>query len=181
MSPLSGEIPGSLVIERTDGGVADYSVAVEAAGRKLTATGTLLKADWDVRWFKWDAEHDPRSKPDKWKELIAGSAPAGEKTASIDYYWGWSAPAEAVPADRFGTSATATITLPAGKWTVSTISDDGVRVWIDGKKVIDNWKWHPPTEDSAVVELAEGQHQVRIEHFDIDGHAQLQFMIEPQG
>jgi hypothetical protein len=180
VSPMSGETPGLFVVELPDNGVADYSVTVESEGKKLVATGTLLRADWEVRWFNWDAEHDPRTKSAEWQELIKGTASGGETVPAIDYYWGRSAPADGVSANHFGTAATATVALPAGKWKVRTISDDGVRVWLDGKLVIDNWRWHPPTEDEAGVELSGDTHQVRIEHFDIDGHSQLHFMIEPQ-
>jgi parallel beta-helix repeat protein len=179
VSPMSGRIPGNFAVKLADNRAADYRVAVRTKGRKLTAHGTLLRADWQVRWFKWDAEHDPRSKPEKWKELLEGDALSSATVPAIDYYWGSSSPADKVPADRFATVATATLPLPAGKWRVRTISDDGVRVWLDGQRVIDNWTWHPPTEDIAVVELSGDTHPVRIEHFEIDGHAQLHFLVEP--
>jgi hypothetical protein len=71
------------------------------------------------------------------------------------------------------------LSLPAGKWRVRTVSDDGVRVFIDGRQVLANWTWHAPTLDEAEVDLTAGPHDIRVEHFEIDGYAQLQFMIEP--
>ena len=47
-----------------------------------------------------------------------------------------------------------------------------------GKRVIDNWTHHAPTEDVAEVDLPAGDHAVRIEHFEIDGWAHLSFRIE---
>jgi hypothetical protein len=84
-----------------------------------------------------------------------------------------------VPADHFATLATAQIELPAGKYDVRTTSDDGVRLWIDGKPVIENWTWHGPTEDRAEVRLEKGSHTLRLEHFEIDGVAQLQLTLRP--
>ena len=152
--------------------------ALEAGGKKLTAKGTLLRTEWEVRFFKWSAEQDPRASSEKWKALLAGPPWHSERVPTIEYYWGRRGPGVDLPADHFGTTASTAVELAAGKWRATTISDDGVRVWIDDKKVIDNWTWHTPTEDSAVVELAEGEHRIRIEHFEIDGHAQLHFMIE---
>jgi hypothetical protein len=40
---------------------------------------------------------------------------------------------------------------------VSTLSDDGVRLWIDGKLLIDNWFEHPELAQSAHIELSAGR------------------------
>ena len=34
-------------------------------------------------------------------------------------------------------------------YTFYTTSDDGVRLWIDGRLIVDNWTDHPPTENSG--------------------------------
>jgi hypothetical protein len=52
-------------------------------------------------------------------------------------------------------------------------------VWVDGKQVINDWTWHPPKSNDYTIELQAGKHEFRIEHFEIDGMAQLQFRIEP--
>ena len=93
---------------------------------------------------------------------------------------GGGAPGPNVPPEHFGTLATTRLQLPAGRWRVHTVSDDGIRVWIDGQRLIDDWTWHPPKDNDTVVELDAGAHEIRIEHFEIDGHAQLQFRLEPQ-
>jgi hypothetical protein len=84
-----------------------------------------------------------------------------------------------VPADHFATVSMAEIELPAGRYELRTISDDGVRVIVDGRRVIDNWTWHPPAENLAEIDLEAGKHALRIEHFEIDGVAQLQFWLAP--
>jgi ferric-dicitrate binding protein FerR (iron transport regulator) len=40
---------------------------------------------------------------------------------------------------------------------VSTISDDGVRLWIDGTLLIDNWFEHPELAQSGHIELSAGR------------------------
>ena len=71
-----------------------------------------------------------------------------------------------------------TPTLPKGKWELIATSDDGVRVFVDGEKVIDNWTWHHPTVDRASVSLDAGPHHIRVEHFELDGWAELKLEIQ---
>jgi hypothetical protein len=111
---------------------------------------------------------------------VLRSAPLDEmKLDRIDFVWGGGRPSEKVPANHFGTLATAQMDLPAGRYEVRTMSDDGVRLAVDGKRVIDNWTYHGPTEDKVELTLEGGNHSLRLEHFEIDGHAQLQLFIRP--
>ena len=64
----------------------------------------------------------------------------------------------------------------SGKYTIKTVSDDGVRVFIDGKTIIDNWKIQEPTTNSAELELVKYQLvDIRIEYFQHEGCASLRF------
>lgn len=55
-------------------------------------------------------------------------------------------------------------------YTIYTSSDDGVRLWIDGRLVIDNWTEHAPQEDVVRVPLQGGREvPIRLEYFEVDG------------
>ncbi|BDI30485.1 hypothetical protein CCAX7_25360 [Capsulimonas corticalis] len=55
-------------------------------------------------------------------------------------------------------------------YTFSTVSDDGVRLWIDGKPVVDNWTDHGPTEDAGTVTLEAGRkYDIKMEYFNSGG------------
>jgi len=179
VSPAEGGLPGKLTVMADKPGVHAFTIEVDAAGQALRAFGTLMHADWTVKFFAWDASHDPREDPAAWAELIAGQPLEEQRVSSIDFTWGGGAPSKTVPRDRFATVAVTTVQVPAGKWKVRTVSDDGIRVWVDDQRVIDDWTWHPPKENDAEVEFTEGPHALRIEHFEIDGFAQLQLWIEP--
>ena len=57
-------------------------------------------------------------------------------------------------------------------YTFYTTSDDGVRLWVDGKLVIDNWTDHPPTENQGTITLTAGQlYDVRMEYYENGGGA----------
>ncbi|OYW03117.1 MAG: hypothetical protein B7X11_03455, partial [Acidobacteria bacterium 37-65-4] len=52
-----------------------------------------------------------------------------------------------------------------------TISDDAVRVWVDGKLAIDDWAPHESVVDHAP--LAGGRHRLRVEYYQVDGWVEL--------
>jgi hypothetical protein len=88
-------------------------------------------------------------------------------TPRIDYMWyrprmqGW-------PQEKAGVVATAEVMLPAGgRYSLRTISDDGIRVWIDDAIVIEEWSVH----ESLVheVPVAAGKHRVRVHFFQDSG------------
>lgn len=62
------------------------------------------------------------------------------------------------------------ITKP-GKWTFFCESDDGSRITINGKVVVENGGSHPMEEKSGTVELTSGVHDVLIEYYDGSGEA----------
>jgi hypothetical protein len=80
--------------------------------------------------------------------------------------------------DHFGMIARARLPLAKGTWELRTLSDDGVRVSVDDKPVIENWTWHGPTRDSGRLELAADKTvDIVVEHFQIDGYAVLEFSL----
>ena len=59
-----------------------------------------------------------------------------------------------------------------GEYTITLKTDDGCRMWIDGKQVIDAWVSRPAAEDRAIVTLEAGKrYHVVIEYFDGGGDA----------
>lgn len=52
-----------------------------------------------------------------------------------------------------------------GEWTFHTDSDDGVRLWVDGQQVINNWTTHPLTRNSGKATLDAGWKSIQVEFF----------------
>jgi hypothetical protein len=65
------------------------------------------------------------------------------------------------------------VSTQGGLYTLSVITDDGARVYVDGKLVIDEWHWQAPTHYERSLRLAKGSHRIRVEHFEIDGYTSL--------
>ena len=179
--PMKGPLPATVVIRRKDGGagLAKFDIGITARGAEMTGSGTLFTTSWDVRFFKWTK--DPREDAAAWAALLAGD-PAERRTLSaLDFAWQGGKVSDAVGADRFGTLATTAIELPAGAWTLRTVSDDGIRVWVDDKLVIDDWTHHGPTPHDVDLDFAApAKHRIRVEHFEIDGWAALGVSLAPR-
>ena len=178
--PAKGELPATVVIRRADGaaGTWPFELTVTAKGTQHHARGTLFAAQWDVRFFQWTK--DPREGADAWKALVAGEPVERRTVDAIDFAWQGGKVSDAVGADRFATVATTTVDLPAGRWRLATVSDDGIRVWVDEKLVVDDWTWHGPTPHDVDLDLAAGEHTIRVEHFEIDGWAVLSVGLVPR-
>lgn len=62
------------------------------------------------------------------------------------------------------------IEVPAdGVYTLSTLSDDGSVVTIDGEVIVDNDGAHSPRERTSQVALAKGLHKIQVTYFDYNG------------
>ena len=87
--------------------------------------------------------------------------------------WSQKSPSEGVPADHFALAATTTIKVPPGRYLFHTISDDGLRLFVDDKQIISRWNHHGPTSDNAAMNLDGGPHRIRVEYCQEDGAAVL--------
>ena len=56
-----------------------------------------------------------------------------------------------------------------GKYTFSTQSDDGSKLFVDGKVVVDNDGNHGVMEETGSIELTAGRHPIRVEYYNNGG------------
>jgi alpha-N-acetylglucosaminidase len=62
----------------------------------------------------------------------------------------------------------------AGEYTFALGSDDGSRLLIDGKPVVENDGPHPYVEGKGTVRLAAGKHSVTVRYFQLEGAKRLE-------
>ncbi|MBI3832678.1 MAG: hypothetical protein HY291_24360 [Planctomycetes bacterium] len=92
---------------------------------------------------------------------------------NVDFDWGLGSPAKEVPVDNFSARWTGVIRIAkAGVYTFATFSDDGSRLSIDGKKVIDQWVDHSPLRFAGTIELQPGAHELVLDFFENGAGAQ---------
>ena len=71
----------------------------------------------------------------------------------------------------------------SGAYRFRTRSDDGVRVWVNGVQLINNWTDHAATTNtSATINLVAGQrYAVRVEYYEKGGSAQMRLQWQTPG
>jgi hypothetical protein len=84
---------------------------------------------------------------------------------AINFDWKWEAPVDGVPVNQFAVRWTGTFTFEAGQYRFTTTTDDGVRVYVDGALILDNWRPMRGTR-YVTVQIPEGTHTVRMEYFE---------------
>lgn len=94
----------------------------------------------------------------------------------VRFEWRWSAPVRGIPADDFSARWEGLIDLPSsGTWVFYTVVNDGVRLWVDGLPIIDNWKRNEGALDRKSLNLRKGLHTLRIEYFEHTRFAGITF------
>ncbi|MHC4704852.1 MAG: LamG-like jellyroll fold domain-containing protein, partial [Planctomycetota bacterium] len=106
--------------------------------------------------------------------MVPGGIPVLTRTdPQIDFSWGNNAPDPAVGEDNFSCRWTGQVeAVFTETYTFYTNSDDGVRLWVDGKQLINNWTDHGNTEDRGKIDLVAGQtYSVVMEMYENGGGA----------
>ena len=110
---------------------------------------------------------------------LSGDPTFARTDAQIDFNWDKKSPARDFPRENFSVRWTGTIEVPpsVGDVKLSTMADDGVRVWIDGNLVIDAWGAHDSatTEADAILK-AGAPHQIRIEYQQLQFNARIRLL-----
>jgi PA14 domain len=77
-----------------------------------------------------------------------------------------------VPSDHFSARWTKSATVSeAGTYKFTVTSDDGVRLDVDGQRVLDKWIGQSRTTYTVTRQLAQGAHQIVLEYFEGSGDA----------
>jgi hypothetical protein len=129
-----------------------------------TPTPTPRPSDWRGEYF------DDRN--------LSGAPTLVRDDAAINFDWGTAAPAASLPRDGFSARWSQTLSFPAGVYRFAVLADDGVRIWLDGERIID--QWHDATGVTYTAErtLSAGTHSLRVEYYENGGAAKIRFWWE---
>lgn len=104
---------------------------------------------------------------------LAG-APVLTRNEAVNFDWRSGSPGAGIPSDNFSVRWSGEV-LPtkSGNYRFRTTSDDGVRLWVNGVLVIDNWTAHSATNNtSGSIRLnANTRYSIRMEYFEQGGSA----------
>ena len=92
---------------------------------------------------------------------------------SVDFRWSAAAPDTRLPSDNFSVRwQGAVMPRHSENYSFATTSDNGVRLWVNGQLLIDNWNKHEEETNSAQIDLQAGvAAPIRLEFFANDGEA----------
>ena len=93
--------------------------------------------------------------------------------SQVNFDWGTGSPDALVATNRFSVRWTGSVVARFSEtYTFSTVSDDGVRLWINGVQLVNNWTNHGATTNSGTIALTAGKaYDVKMEYYDNTGRA----------
>jgi autotransporter-associated beta strand protein len=102
----------------------------------------------------------------------------------IDFSWSTNSPDTNIPADNWSARWTGRIKTGvgvAGTYAIQTANDDGVRVWVNGTQVINNWANGNTTSNGTINLAADTWYDIKVEYYDALSGATLQLKWKPPG
>jgi N-acetylmuramoyl-L-alanine amidase len=114
-----------------------------------------------------------------WKgEYYNGRIPNGtlfvcRDDSGVNFNWGEGAPASGVAANNFSARWTRTLYFDTATYRFHLKGDDGIRLWVDGNLLIDQWKDQGFTEYTRDWALGAGNHSLKVEYYENGGGAAI--------
>ena len=100
----------------------------------------------------------------------------------IHFEWQMGSPDPRIPVDHYSVRWTGKIVpVVSGTYTFGASTDDGVRLYLDGKLLFDNWYDRGATLDAVTLHFEAGRsYDLRVEYYENDGWAYASLDWEPQ-
>jgi beta-glucosidase len=107
---------------------------------------------------------------------LAGAPSLSRVEPTLDFAWGNGSPA-GLPSDDFSARWTGKLVPNAsGQYLFSITGDDGFRLSLDGKRIIEDWTDHAARARGTVMTLAAGRaYELELEYYEHGGGADLHF------
>lgn len=119
----------------------------------------------------WQGDYYPNT-------TLSGQPNLTRHDATLDFSWGGNAPDIGLPADRFSVRWTRAVAFEGGDYRFYARADDGVRLFVDGHLVIDQWRDSVGHDLTADVSLSQGIHSLRVEYYENMGDALIKVWWE---
>ncbi|MCB0116960.1 MAG: SH3 domain-containing protein [Caldilineaceae bacterium] len=104
---------------------------------------------------------------------LAGAPSVVRTDGGIDFNWGNGSPDGLIPADDFSVRWTQTLYFDEGDYEFSVAADDGVRLFVGGTLIIDDWRESSGATRTGTIHLGAGNQTVRLEYFEHTGSASV--------
>jgi len=155
------------------------------ADRQISAGTHTLRVEYyeragialaSLRWEKVGTPTYPDWRGEYWNNTnLSGNPALVRADKAIDFDWGAGAPAAGISADGFSARWTRTATFTEGLYLFRATVDDGIRVYVDGTLVIDEWRDGGRRQVTAERRMTAGSHTLRVEYYERGGVSLARF------
>ena len=170
----AGRMGDTITVWPAAGPGADWNLALERQGTRFSFSRFEPAQQWDAVFFKWADTTQLAGGAEAFSRLAQEAPVLRKPLPRLDYQW-YRPRVPELPIEKWGLEATTTVELGPGRYTLRTISDDGIRVWVDGKLVIERWSTHESTLDESP--LTEGRHDLKVQYYQNGGWTELRVEI----
>lgn len=109
---------------------------------------------------------------------LTGAPTVTRTDKTVDLNWGGVNPVPGLPIQHFSARWAGEMVAPeTGDYEIGVRGDDGFRLYVNGKKVIDDWSVHPPKSQAYSLSLKAGQVvPIKLEFFQAKGGAEVHLL-----
>ncbi|MBG8555346.1 PA14 domain-containing protein [Hymenobacter guriensis] len=114
---------------------------------------------------------------------LAGSPAMRRIDKTLDFRWGMNPPAPNIPADYFSIRWEGLLAAPTtGTYRFVAVTTDEVRLWVNGRKVLDTWGGRKADSGDGFIQLAANEKTTfKLEFAAGEGDAKFQLQWMPPG
>ncbi len=99
-------------------------------------------------------------------KTLSGAPVVTRNETTVQHEWKLAAPAPGVTPDNFSARFSQNAQFTSGLYRFTLVADDGIRLFVDGVKIIDGWKDQSATTYTADINLTSGTHSVVVEYYE---------------
>jgi hypothetical protein len=103
---------------------------------------------------------------------LQGTPTLTRNDPTVDFSWADDSPHATINTDNFSARWNKVANFTEGMYTFEVTADDGIRLYVDNKIVLDKWKDQPPTSYKVDLALNAGNHALKLEYYERGGGAQ---------
>lgn len=96
----------------------------------------------------------------------------------VSFRWGWNSPDPTIPNDHFSVRWDGWFQVERrDDYTIFVTCSDGIRIWVDGRRILNAWTRANDAFTKATIDLEPGLHDLRIEYFESVGQAGVSLLL----
>ena len=196
-SKMAGKFPGSFAVKKDTSATTDIDIEFAYIGSAITSPFGLkyppgypytfhyrefnASTQWQMQWFAFDDTNDPLKHEAEFKKLIAGTpvkTTAGKLLADVfGKNFG-----KNIARQKIATVSTTEINVPAATYRLGISASELVKLYVDGKLLIENWdpaklKNDEDNHKDAIIKLR-GRHTIRIVQAQYADYGMLNLRLE---